>query len=310
MKLSRSLCISLVLLFSVLLSSCAWGSRRSDPPFDSLRETEPGTIPETEPGTIPETMPETAPETSSETEPETIPETEPETIPETEPETIPETEPETMPETEPETEPSEKVPGAVIVGYTEKGWPIEVKNGVTYIDGLVIANKTYTLPADYYPPLDYEYNGDPFPVTPETRAAFNRMCADAAKEGIHFYSVSSFRDYPTQEWLYNSYVQSHGKASADRFSARPGHSEHETGLAIDVIDCHTVFESTKEGIWLASHCCDYGFIIRYPKGKESVTGFIYEPWHIRYIGSPELCRAITEAGTMEEYYGFSSVYPD
>ena len=300
-----SLKITLVLLLTALLSSCVWVSKRPELPYESLRETKPDTAPVTDP----ETKPQTAPETVPETVPETIPETEPVT----EPETIPETEPETVPETEPETEPFEKpakVPGAEITGYTSKGYPIEVRNGVTYIDGQVIANKTYSLPADYYPALDYEYDGDPFPVTPETRAAFNRMCADAAKEGIHFYSVSSFRDYPTQEWLYNSYIQSHGKAQADRFSARPGHSEHETGLAIDVIDCHTVFETTKEGIWLAAHCCDYGFIIRYPKGKESVTGYMYEPWHVRYIGSPELCRAITEAGTMEEYYGFSSVYPD
>lgn len=300
-----SLKITLVLLLTALLSSCVWVSKRPELPYESLRETKPDTAPVTDP----ETKPQTAPETVPETVPETIPETEPVT----EPETIPETEPETVPETEPETEPFEKpakIPGAEITGYTSKGYPIEVKDGVTYIDGQVIVNKTYTLPKTYYPALDYATPDDVFPVTPETRAAFNRMCADAAKEGIWFYSVSSFRDYPTQEWLYNSYIQSHGKESADRFSARPGHSEHETGLAIDIIDCHTVFETTKEGIWLAEHCNDYGFLIRYPKGKESVTGFMYEPWHIRYLGSPELCRAIAEAGTMEEYYGFSSVYPD
>ena len=299
--MKSSLKITLVLLLTALLSSCVWVSKRPEPPYESQRETKPETEPETEPETVPETV--------SETEPVTIPETEPQT----EPETIPETEPETVPETEPETEPFEKpakVPGAEITGYTSKGYPIEVKDGVTYIDGQVIVNKTYTLPKTYYPALDYATPDDVFPVTPETRAAFNRMCADAAKEGIRFYSVSSFRDYPTQEWLYNSYIQSHGKELADRFSARPGHSEHETGLAIDIIDCHTVFETTKEGIWLAAHCNDYGFLIRYPKGKESITGFMYEPWHIRYLGSPELCRAIAEAGTMEEYYGFSSVYPD
>ena len=304
-----SLKITLVLLLTALLSSCVWVSKRPELPYESLRETKPDTAPVTDPETKPQTAPETAPETVPETVPETIPETEPVT----EPETIPETEPETVPETEPETEPFEKpakIPGAEITGYTSKGYPIEVKDGVTYIDGQVIVNKTYTLPKTYYPALDYATPDDVFPVTPETRAAFNRMCADAAKEGIWFYSVSSFRDYPTQEWLYNSYIQSHGKESADRFSARPGHSEHETGLAIDIIDCHTVFETTKEGIWLAEHCNDYGFLIRYPKGKESVTGFMYEPWHIRYLGSPELCRAIAEAGTMEEYYGFSSVYPD
>ncbi len=296
-----SLKITLILLFTVLLSSCVWVSKRPELPYESLRETKSETAPVTGPETDPETVPETVPETEPVTEPETIPET------------VPVTEPETVPETESSSEPSEKtakVPGAVVTGYTEKGYPIEVRDGVTYIDGQVIANKTFALPENYYPALDYASPDDVFPVTPETRAAFNRMYADAAKEGIWFYSVSSFRDYKTQEWLYNSYVQSHGKASADRFSARPGHSEHETGLAIDIIDCHTVFETTKEGIWLAAHCCDYGFIIRYPKGKEEVTGYMYEPWHIRYIGSPELCRAITEAGTMEEYYGFSSVYPD
>ena len=169
----------------------------------------------------------------------------------------------------------------------------------TYISGILIANKTYALPSNYNPG-----------VNPAAQSAFNTMAADAAKQGINLYIVSGFRSYSSQASIYNNYVARDGKAAADRYSARPGHSEHQTGLAFDVNSLSQSFENTKEGKWLAENCHNYGFIIRYPKGKESVTGYMYEPWHIRYVGT-DLSYKIHEMGnnaTLEEYFGIGSQY--
>lgn len=172
-----------------------------------------------------------------------------------------------------------------------------VVNGVTYIDGIIIANKTYSLPRNFGSGL-----------ANETQDAFIKMQADAAAEGIYLWIVSGFRSYDTQKSTYNFFLNDRGQELADLCSARPGHSEHQTGLALDVNTVSDAFVGTKEAIWLGQHCAEYGFIIRYPKGKESITGYKYEPWHIRYVGSKKALE-ITESGlTVEEYYGISSFY--
>lgn len=124
----------------------------------------------------------------------------------------------------------------------------------------------------------------------------------AARAAGHELKIGSgFRNYDVQNMYYTNYVRSYGQASADRFSAKPGHSEHQTGLAIDVatLDNHcyleTCFGQTEAGKWLAEHANQYGFILRYPEGKEEVTGFQYEPWHFRYIGK-NLAKAILQSG--------------
>ena len=166
-----------------------------------------------------------------------------------------------------------------------------------YIDGILIVNKTYSLPRSY----------NPGGLTPECKAAFDELKQAAAADGINIWLSSGFRSYEYQSTLYNGYVSYYGQASADTFSARPGHSEHQTGLAIDCNIINDSFAGTPEAIWLAEHCHEYGFIIRYPYGKQSVTGYKYEPWHIRYIG--DKATEIYESGlTLEEYYGLSSVY--
>lgn len=170
----------------------------------------------------------------------------------------------------------------------------------TYIGGILIANKTYALPQSY----------NPGGLTSECSAAFYRMADAAAAEGLSLYVLSGFRSYETQAGLYSRYAASDGQDAADRYSARPGHSEHQTGLAIDVNSVSHTFADTAEGKWLAANCTDYGFILRYPQGKEAQTGYMYEPWHIRYIGDPALCKAITAAGSLEEYLGITSVYPN
>ncbi|MCQ2484551.1 MAG: M15 family metallopeptidase [Clostridia bacterium] len=179
---------------------------------------------------------------------------------------------------------------------TKKTTTQKVKNA-TYIKGILVVNKTYALPEDYAPG-----------VNPEAKGAFDKMAADAAKEGLDLHIRSGYRSYSYQKNLYNNYVAQDGKAAADRYSARPGHSEHQTGLAFDVNSLSQSFENTAEGKWMAKNCWKYGFIIRYPKGKESITGYMYEPWHIRYLGK-ENAKAVHDSGlTLEEYLGIDSKY--
>lgn len=192
------------------------------------------------------------------------------------------------------------VQGGTVIGTTSKGFAITQKNGITYIDGLLVVNKTYALPENYNPGLQSLCN-----------SAFNKMKTAAKKDGISIWISSGFRSYKTQKSLYDAYCQRDGVAAADRYSARPGYSEHQSGFAIDVNSASTVaYESTYKAVgeWLEEHCWEYGFIIRYPENKEGITGYKYEPWHIRYVGS-ELSMLLKESGqTLEEYFGISSYY--
>ena len=174
---------------------------------------------------------------------------------------------------------------------------IQYIDGAAYIDGILIVNKTYALPEDY------GYGEDS-----EALNAFYQMQNDAYNDGIYLEIISGFRSYQTQVYTYNSFVLDRGTELADRVSARPGHSEHQTGLAFDINTTANYFADTPEAAWLEEHCAEYGFIIRYPRNKEDVTGYAYEPWHIRYIGK-EKARIITASGlTLEEYYGLTSFY--
>ncbi len=175
----------------------------------------------------------------------------------------------------------------------------ETQAGLTYIDGILIVNKTYELPADYNPG-----------VQPEAQAAFDRMQKAAWAEGLNIWIASGFRSYEYQSGLYDRYVNRSGKAEADRYSARPGHSEHQTGLAFDLNSIENSFADTAEGKWVAEHCHEYGFIIRYPKGSESITGYIYEPWHIRYLGEEKAESVYNSGLTLEEYLGITSKYAE
>lgn len=185
------------------------------------------------------------------------------------------------------------------IGTSSKGYKIEQINGIYYVDGILIANKTYKLPSSYNP------NG----LLKNFTTNFNKMKSDALKEGINLKIISGFRSYNTQNTLYNNYVKRDGKTSADTYSARAGHSEHQTGLAADINSLEQSFINTKEGKWLNDNCYKYGFIIRYPKGKENITGYMYEPWHIRYIG--DIASNLYNNGnwiSLEEYLGITSKY--
>lgn len=169
---------------------------------------------------------------------------------------------------------------------------IEIIDGITYVNGILIVNKTYGLPKNYDPK-----------VNKEALNALEIMQADARVLGLKLPLVSGYRSYGTQENLYNKYVKKDGENKANTYSAKPGHSEHQTGLAFDVGSTLGSFANTDEAKWLDENCHLYGFIIRYPKGKTNITGYIYEPWHIRYLGK-EISKKVKESGlTLEEYLG-------
>ena len=183
---------------------------------------------------------------------------------------------------------------------TSNGHHGTVRDGITYIDGIMIANKTYPLPSSYNP-------GD---ILGYVWEAFTEMKNAAAAEGIYFDLASGFRSYNYQKNLYNRYVAQDGKAEADTYSARPGHSEHQTGLAMDVGKVDRNYGNEPGGIWLAANAYKYGFILRYPYGKTGETGYIYEPWHFRYVGK-ELAPKLYNGGdwiTLETYFGITSEY--
>lgn len=196
---------------------------------------------------------------------------------------------------------------------TSKGFKIETKNGVTYIDGYLIVNKTYPLPSDYIPKETYkEVTSDNCQecIIDEAYNAYKNMRSDAASQGLSLWIASGYRSYKYQTGLYNKYVSNNGKSVADTFSARPGHSEHQSGYAFDLNSVSDAFANTKEGQWVASNCQRYGFIIRYPKGKEDETGYKYESWHLRYVGE-ELAEKLYNGGdwiTLEDYFGITSEY--
>ena len=187
----------------------------------------------------------------------------------------------------------------VTTTVTTSAVPVKNDSGATYIQGILIVNKTYGLPEDYNPGLDSE-----------AESAFNTLSEAAANQGLDIYLSSGFRSYETQVRIYESYVDSYGKESADTFSARPGYSEHQTGLVIDVNTIDDSFAGTPEAEWLANHAHEYGFIIRYPKGKESITGYKYEPWHIRYLGVEKATEVYNSGLTLEEFLGIDSEYKE
>lgn len=180
-------------------------------------------------------------------------------------------------------------------------YPVEadivVVEGATYMNGVLIINKTYSVPESFAPGVD-----------PVADAKLQEMYAAAAAEGLSMWTASGYRTYQYQQQLYENYAARDGYDAADTYSARPGFSEHESGLAFDVNDPSNTFDDTAEAQWLKEHCAEYGFIIRYPEGKEDITGFMYESWHIRYVGE-EIATVIMENDIcLEEYFGITSQY--
>lgn len=167
-----------------------------------------------------------------------------------------------------------------------------------YIDGIVIVNKDYNLPKNYKSPREQE-----------ALEAFEQMKSDALKDGIILNIRSGYRSYNTQISLFNRYAKNDGAEVANTYSAKPGYSEHQTGLAFDITNRNTNkapgswFDDTAEAQWLYENAHNYGFILRYPQGKEHVTGYIYESWHYRYIGTEHSINFNMNNLTLEEYVG-------
>lgn len=182
-------------------------------------------------------------------------------------------------------------------------------------DTLVLVNKSVRLPDGYVPADLVEPNVRfIFSEKVEKRMmrqvaarALEQMFAAAQKDGVILAGVSGYRSYETQVGLFNYYVKVDGLEKARTYSAEPGHSEHQTGLSMDISgstgacaadDC---FAGTPEAEWLAKHGAEHGFIVRYPKGKEAITGYTYEPWHMRYVGVAAAKEIMGAGLTLEEW---------
>ncbi|WP_294742339.1 D-alanyl-D-alanine carboxypeptidase family protein [uncultured Exiguobacterium sp.] len=180
---------------------------------------------------------------------------------------------------------------------------------------LVVVNKKYSLPIDYKPSdlvvpnVSFSYSGvleQSYMRAPAAKQ-MEKMFAAAKKEGVTLNAVSGFRSGERQKVLYNNYVARDGKAAADQYSARPGHSEHQTGLTFDISSpsvgngLTAALGDTKEGKWIANNAAKYGFIVRYDRGFQSRTGYTYEPWHIRYVGVDVATQIKNNGQTLEEY---------
>jgi D-alanyl-D-alanine carboxypeptidase len=184
----------------------------------------------------------------------------------------------------------------------------------------LIVNKARPLQPKDYAPANLRAPAIPLRLTAKDEEMLMRSDAAQALEqlvtaakdqaSLQLMLSSAYRSYGFQRGLYNRYVSQQGQAVADSQSARPGHSEHQTGLAADVepasrtCEVETCFATTPEGKWVAANAYSYGFVVRYPEGKQGITGYIYEPWHLRYVGT-ELATAIHAAGnpTLEEFFG-------
>jgi len=195
-------------------------------------------------------------------------------------------------------EPATKAPAETASDFYAPPPPVYDIPGLTYITDpktgvkILLASKSYSMPADFDPGLEdvtYEY--------------FCKMQSDAAAEGLYLQLSSGYRSYYDQQIVYNGYVYDVGSDVADTFSARPGYSEHQTGLVIDLNSIDDSFGYTPEAAWVAEHAHEYGFIIRYPNGMDAITGYKYEPWHIRYVGSEVATEIYKQNTCLETYLG-------
>lgn len=164
----------------------------------------------------------------------------------------------------------------------------------TYINGILLVNKDYGLPPTFG-------NGD----DPTALAKLQQLQRDAQAQGVNISnSYSGYRSYQYQTQLYNNYVNQHGEEEANTFSAKPGFSEHQTGLTFDLKDFNgQLVEDPITSQWIKDNCAKYGFILRYPEGKEDITGYIYEPWHLRYVGEEVANQIMNNNTTLEQYLG-------
>lgn len=181
---------------------------------------------------------------------------------------------------------------------------------------LILVNKTHGLD-DSYEPGDLRRVSQAADdraaryqmLRAEAAEAFDQLTQAAAEDGLTIVLTTGYRPYSYQKQLYDTYLKSNGSIWTEHYSAEPGHSEHQTGLAADVsspsadYELKAAFAATAEGKWLAQNAHRFGFIIRYPEGKEEITGYKYEPWHIRYVGTDYAAEIYNDNVTLEEFLG-------
>ena len=206
---------------------------------------------------------------------------------------------------------SNEVVTIVNAGANEE-WYSHIKDTDLSKDILMINNKFYKLPSDYEPEdlVDvknwYAY-GTNVKLRDEAYNAFIDMFNAAKEEGITLIINSAYRSYKEQEEVYNQYLKNHGQAYTDGVAARPGHSEHQTGLSVDITTYGVTgsqFESTDAFSWLQNNAHNFGFILRYPNEKENITGYTYESWHYRYVGVDAATIIHDSNITFDEYYAY------
>lgn len=173
----------------------------------------------------------------------------------------------------------------------------------------ILVNKYNYLEENYIPndleDISLQYARSGMKLVREAKEAYEAMAKNASTSNLKLVATSSYRSYEYQDKLYNNYIKSDGIEAADTYSGRPGFSEHQTGLAVDIYngkETYTNFEKTKEFEWMQKNAYKYGFILRFPKDKEDITGYIYESWHYRYVGI-KIATYIHENNiSYEEYY--------
>ena len=187
----------------------------------------------------------------------------------------------------------------------------QVKKADLNKGNLILVNKFNQLSSDYTPEnitaISNYYSYDGNSITKTVYEAYKNMWQAAKKDKLTLIVTSSYRDYKTQEYLWNRYADNNSEEYADSVSARAGFSEHQTGLALDIVTYNTImndFEKTDEFKWLQKNAYKYGFILRYPKDKTDITGYDYESWHYRYVGV-DVATAIHDKNiTFDEYYAY------
>ncbi len=202
---------------------------------------------------------------------------------------------------------------------TEAPWTPATQMDLEPSSITVFVNKEFALPEDYVPKnleipnvlFDIEGYDERKLLRPEAARALEQLFAAAQADGYTLYGVSGYRSYARQTMIFKDNIVKKGKKHTLKYSAVPGTSEHQTGLAIDVSTKQmkyrlvTTFANSPEGKWLAEHAHTYGYIIRYPKNRSNITGYAYEPWHIRYVGKDLAQYLYINDLTLEEYYRYT-----
>ncbi|WP_346885161.1 M15 family metallopeptidase [Clostridium sp. UBA4395] len=174
----------------------------------------------------------------------------------------------------------------------------------------VVVNKNYALTADYKPKDLVSVNIEFLPesteeeryMTKEAAKALEELVDAASKDGVYLYGLSGYRSYKTQKNLYEYNLETQGKSYSDKYVAKPGASEHQLGEAMDLASSSGwISEGCPEANWIANNAYKYGFIVRYESGKEDITGYNYEPWHVRYVGSEMSEKIYNDGITLEEF---------